>query len=189
MHDIEPFYNWRNKYIAADDPSSPFYERQYSEFEFSTRIYNYYIHPQWDDFGSETLFIKILYADYENQFAVVEMLGEWNDAIGNDIMFLKRDVMDYLIAEGINRFILIGENVLNFHASDDCYYEEWFEDIEDGWIATIGFREHVVREFSDYGIDQYLIFSDKLNEINWRTYEPLRLFEMLEIWINRRLNG
>jgi len=30
------------------------------------------------------------------------------------------------------QFILIGENVLNFHSSDDCYYEEWFQDVE--WL-------------------------------------------------------
>lgn len=61
-------------------------------------------------------------------------------------MLLKRDIIDELIHQGINKFILIGENVLNYHASDDCYYQEWFEDIEDGWIVAINFREHVLKE-------------------------------------------
>jgi hypothetical protein len=187
MHDIEPFYNWRNKYIASEDPASPFFDRQYSEFEYSTLIYNFYIHPQWDDFGSETLFIKILFADYEAGFAIIEMFGEWNDTIGNDIMFLKRDVIDLLIPEGITNFILIGENVLNFHASDDSYYEEWFDDIEDGWIVCMGFREHVMREFNDYGIDQYFVFGERFDDINWRTFEAHHLFEFVKALMTRRL--
>ena len=76
MHDIEPYYNWRGYYIAAEDPYSPFFEREYSEFEFSSKIYNYYIHPQWDSFGSQTLFMKVLYCHYENGFAIIELIGE-----------------------------------------------------------------------------------------------------------------
>ena len=81
MHFIEPYFNWRGYYIASDDPQSPFFEREYSEFEFSNRIYNYLIHPQWDYFGSPTLFLKVLYSDYEQGYAIIELIGEWNDAI------------------------------------------------------------------------------------------------------------
>ncbi len=44
-----------------------------------------------------------------------------------------------LIGQGIYKFILIGENVLNYYSSDDCYYEEWWEDIRDegGWIVLL----------------------------------------------------
>ena len=135
MHYIEPFYNWRGYYIASDDPISPFFNCDYSELQYSNKIYNFYIHPQWDNMGSETLFLKILYVDYDKSSAVIELIGEWNDAIENDIMVLKREVVDVLIKYGITTFILIGENVLNFHYSDDCYYEEWFEDVEDRLIA------------------------------------------------------
>ena len=65
MHEIEPYFNWRHLYTAEEDPQSPFYKRTYSEFEFSQTVYNYYIHPQWDDFGSRTLYLKILFTDYE----------------------------------------------------------------------------------------------------------------------------
>src|SRR3954463_4455746 len=147
VHTIEPFYNWQHLYIAAEDPESPFYGREYSEFQYSNTIYNYYIHPQWDDIGSETLYIKILFVDYEEKYAVIEFIGEWNDAINNDIMLLKRDIIENMMSFGINKFILIGENVLNFHASDDCYYEEWFQEVEDGWIAAINFLDHVRTEF------------------------------------------
>ena len=135
MQDIEPYYQWRELYVASEDELSPFYGAVYSEFEFSNTVYNYYIHPQWDEFGSNTLYLKVLYADYDRKFAVLEFIGEWNDALYNDIMFLKREVIEPMMDEGIKKFILIGENVLNFHASDDCYYEEWSEDIEDSSVA------------------------------------------------------
>ena len=56
-------------------------------------------------------------------------MGEWNDAIHNDILEMKNDLINPLVNEGIRKFILIGENVLNFHASDDLYYEEWYEEM------------------------------------------------------------
>ena len=57
MHDVEPYFQWRHLYIAAEDPRSLFFGRTYSEFEFSQTVYNYYIHPQWDEFGSKNLFM------------------------------------------------------------------------------------------------------------------------------------
>ena len=189
MHFIEPFFNWRGYYISSDDVVSPFYEREYSEFEFSNRIYNFLIHPQWDYFGSSTLFLKVLYADYDGGYTIIELIGEWNDAIENDIMVLKRDVIEPMMHEGINKFILIGENVLNFHSSDDCYYDEWFEEVEEGWIATINFHEHVVKEFIAANIDQYFVFGGELEEIEWRTYLPTNLFTKIEGLVNKRIGS
>ena len=138
MHDIEPFFNWRHIYIAEEDKRSPFFGRTYSEFEFSQTVYNYFIHPQWDEFGSRTLYLKIIYVDYELHFAIIEMIGEWNDAIENDIMELKREIIDLLEKEGIYKYILITENVLNFHSSDKEYYQEWFEEVsEDFGLDTL----------------------------------------------------
>ena len=114
MHTIEPFYNWRHLYTAEEDELSPFYGREYSEFEFNNTVYNYYIHPQWDDFGAPNLYMKILFADYQFNYAIIELIGEWNDAVENNIMTLKRDIIDVLIARGIHKVILIAENVLNF---------------------------------------------------------------------------
>jgi len=189
MQDIEPFYNWRELYVAAEDERSPFYEREYSEFVYSNTIYNYYIHPQWDDFGSNTLYMKILFADYEKGFAVMEFIGEWNDCLNNDIMFLKRDIAEIMIAHGINKFILIGENVLNFHASDDCYYEEWFQEVEDGWITALNFREHILKEFDKNNIDSYVATGGELNNMNWRNFNPYQLFERVENILSRRLTA
>ena len=143
MHEIEPYYNWRHLYTAEEDEDSPFYGREYSEFEFSNTVYNYYIHPQWDEFGSRTLYMKLLFADYELNYVIIELIGEWNDAVENDIMQMKREVIDLMIPKGIYKFILITENVLNFHSSDQDYYEEWYDDIKDegGWIVSINMPE------------------------------------------------
>lgn len=97
---------------------------EHSEFEFSNTVYNYYIHPQWDEIGSRTLYLKIIFVDYDVNMAIIEMIGEWNDAIENDIQTLKRNIIDLLIAKRIYKFILIGENLLNFHSDGDAYYEE-----------------------------------------------------------------
>lgn len=189
MQDIEPFYNWRELYISSEDVRSPFYEREYSEFEYTHTIYNYYIHPQWDFMGSPTLFIKIIFADYESGFAIIELIGEWNDAINNDIMILKRDIVDELIRHGISKFVLVGENVLNFHSSDDCYYEEWLDDVEEGWIAGINFRDHVLKEMSDTNIDYYITFGGEFNDMDWRTNSPFQLLERIENVMGIRLNS
>ncbi|MCH5689283.1 hypothetical protein LWM68_36595 [Niabella sp. W65] len=42
-----------------------FFGAEHSQFEYTDTIYNYYIHPQWDFFGSRTLYLKVLMADYE----------------------------------------------------------------------------------------------------------------------------
>jgi hypothetical protein len=189
MHLLEPFYDWRNLYAAEDDERSPFFGRQYSELFFSNTVYDHYIHPQWDAIGSPTLFVKILYADYDEGYVVIEMMGEWNDAIHNDIMTLKRDVVDLLLQEGVNKFVLIGENVLNFHCSDDCYYEEWFEDLDDGWIVLTGFREHVLREMAAVNADSYFVMGGNVNVLDWRTYRPMQLYERMGLLVQKRLGA
>jgi len=187
MHYIEPYYLWRDFYVAAEDPASPFYNREYSEFEFTNSIYNYLIHPQWDTMDSATLFLKILFVDYEQEFCIIEFIGEWNDAIENDIMTLKRDIIEPIMKYGINKFILIGENVLNFHYSDDSYYEEWFDEVEDGWIALVNFHDHVTKEFEKARIDHYFVMKGELDEIEWRTYAPQQFFEKIETYVQKRL--
>ncbi|WP_306550788.1 hypothetical protein [Daejeonella sp.] len=187
MHEIEPYYRWRDDYIASEDPLSPFVDTKYNEFEFDKQIYNYLIHPQWDFFGSQTLYLKVLYADYDLGFSIIEFIGEWNDALHNDIMTLKREIIELMVDEGLNKFILIGENILNFHSSDDCYYEEWFQDVEDGWIAGINFREHVISEFKRNNIDYYINLGGNLDDMAWRNLKPIQLFKNVERELSRRL--
>jgi hypothetical protein len=179
MHDIEPYYRWRDYYTAETDEKSPFYGRVYNEMQYTDTIYNYYIHPQWDYFGSPTLYMKLLYVDYEDKFAIIELMGEWNDCINNDIMFFKRDILDHLINEGIYKFIVICENVLNFHSSDDCYYEELWDDIkeEDGWLCLLNTYDHVTKEMSKIRLQYYINFGFQFNDIDWHNKEPEYLFE------------
>jgi len=93
-----------------------------------------------------------------------------------------------MIVKGITKFILIGENVFNFHSSDDDYYQEWFEDIEDGWIVAINFRDHIIREFKQANLDYYIAFGGKFDRLNWRSFEPNQLFLVIEAQIMKRLN-
>ena len=186
MQDIEPYENWQYLYNSEEDELSPFHGRDYSQFEFINTIYNYYIHPQWDDFGSRTLYMKVLMVDYEMHYMIIELIGEWNDAIENDIMTLKREVIDLFIRNGINKFILIAENVLNFHSSDDSYYEEWFEDIQEqnGWIVILNMPNATQHDFLRTRLNNYI---DLLNFPPWRTIKPDLLFNQIDSVFSRRL--
>lgn len=188
MHTIEPFANWLRYYDSSLDDRSPFFGKEYNYDLYQETIYGYYIDPGWDSFGSETLYCKILYADHDAGYVVLEFIGEWNDAINNDIMTLKRGLIEVLEESGINQFILIGENIMNFHGSDDSYYEEWFEDVEDGWIACVNFPDFVRQEQQKYGIDRYLNMGGTLQIDNWRTLHPQRFHQMIQQLIQRRLN-
>jgi len=193
MHAIEPFYAWRDYYIASEDENSPFFGRTYDEFSFHDKIYNFYVHPQWDSIESETMFVKIIYCSYEQQIAVIELLGEWNDAINNDIETLMLQVLQHLMEKEIYKFVLIGENILNFHGSDDAYYEDWYDRIkeEEGWIVGINFQEHVVREMKKYKLHHHVIFKEELMQCNWRKYKPSDILQWIEQEIykkNIRLN-
>jgi hypothetical protein len=179
MHQIEPFYLWRDIYSSDQDPNALNYGQEYSEFHYTNRVYNYLLHPQWDNFGSDTLFYKLLYADYEQEFCIIELIGEWNDAINNDIMLLKAELIDHLIDLGIQNFAIIAENVLNFHAVSDDYYQEWKEDIEGG-IYIINALPQVVDEMDDYSLKHYLSYGGRLNEVEWRSIKPDNLLELLE---------
>jgi hypothetical protein len=196
VHTITPYERWNQYYNSSYDEKSPFAEKEYNYDLYTENIYGYYIDPAWDFMGSETLYIKIIFADYDLGFAVIEMIGEWNDAITNDIMQFKRNIVEHMMAYGLNKFALIGENVMNFHGSDDCYYEEWFEDVEDartgkgsGWIAAINFREHVMDEMKLFNIDNYINMSGSLQIEKWRTLPPTRFFELVDGLIQRRLAG
>ncbi len=93
--------------------------------------------------------------------------------------------------QGVSKFILIVENVLNFHSSDDLYYEEWFGEVEDanGWITLLNAREHVLEDLSAANIDSYFVMGGKVNELQWRTYRPLQLFQRVEQHVVRRFES
>jgi hypothetical protein len=186
MHDIEPYHRWRDYYIASEDEQSPFFEREYDEFNYTHKVYNYYIHPQWDDFGSDTLYTKLLFADYDEGYAILEFIGEWNDCIHNDIMYLKRDIIDKLVKEGIYKYILIAENVFNFHGAEDDYYAEWYEDVSDegGWICMLNTLDHVTDEMKSSSLQFYINFGDAFAHLNWRPHQPKTVLQMVETVMN-----
>lgn len=188
MHQIEPFSNWLKYYDSSLDEESPFYGKEYNYDLYSETVYGYYIDPAWDSIGSETLYLKTLYADYDEGFVILEFIGEWNDTLHNDIMTLKRDFLEMLLYKGINKFILIGENIFNFHGSDDLYYEEWFDEVEEGWIAAVSFPEFIQEEFKKYKIDCYVNMGGTLQLAQWRTLHPLKFYELVKQLIQRRLN-
>lgn len=188
MHNLEPHYLWRHIYLASEDENSPFYGYQNSEVYFTDKIYNHLIHPQWDNFGAETLFIKQIFTDYVEGFTIIEFLGEWNDAVHNDIMTLKRDVLEPIMWQGVDKFIFIGENILNLHAGDTDYYEEWMSELEDGWVATINFRPQVLDEMNTYNLDQYLISGGELDDLNWRQLSPVKVYEKVKGLVTKRLS-
>jgi hypothetical protein len=118
-------------------------------------------------------------ADYEEGYAIIELLGEWNDAIENDIMNIKREVVDKFEAEGIYKFIFIAENVLNFHSGDRDYYEEWYEEMMDnnGWAVLLNMPEQTQYDFRKAKLHRYL----ELVELgNWRTFKPYHLFKKID---------
>jgi hypothetical protein len=187
MQDLEPYYNWRHLYIAAEDNRSPFFGNQYSEFEYTQTLYNYYIHPQWDDFGSRTLYMKILFVDYDLHYGIIELIGEWNDAIENDIMTIRRNITDLMFDEGITKYIIIAENVLNFHSSDDSYYEEWHEQLEDdnGWLVILNMPEQSKHDFIKARLTYYTTF---LELEQWRTMKPELIFQTIDNYMMKRLD-
>ena len=186
MHDIEPFYNWRHIYVSEEDQRSPFYGQDHSEFEFTQTVYNYYIHPQWDEFGSRTLYMKVLIADYDEKYAIIELIGEWNDAIENDIMTLRRDITDIMYKEGIYKYVLIAENVLNFHSSDDSYYEEWREQVMDdgGWVVVLDMPLQSQYDFRKARLTNYVALMDFPQ---WRTLKPELVFQQVDNWMMHQL--
>ncbi len=189
MHDIEPFWKWRDQYIASEDARSPFRGRQYSELHFTKKIYNYLIHPQWDGFGSATLYIKVIFADYDEKAALIELIGEWNDTLNDDIATLKRKVLEPMMDAGISKFAFFCENLLQFHAGDSDYYEEWAEELRDahGWAALLNVNRHVGEEMMTAKLHFYLHFGENYNDINWRAQKPGLIIEAIGALVDGQL--
>jgi hypothetical protein len=92
-----------------------------------------------------------------------------------------------MIEEGIMYFILIGENVLTFHADTSDYYEEWVDNIGEGWIIGLNFRTHVIKDFIEADLDYYIALGGKFDDLSWRAMLPDQLFKKLDALITKRL--
>jgi hypothetical protein len=130
--------------------------------------------------------MKVLLADYEEKYVIIELIGEWNDAIENDIMSLKREVADKFMLEGIFKFILIAENVLNFHSGDKDYYEEWYEEAEEhnGWVVCLNMPEQTQYDFRRAKLNRYI---GLIEQPDWRIYKPFHLFKFVSGLQEKRL--
>lgn len=177
MQDIEPFYGWLDLYAQEMDPNSPFHETLHNEFFYDKAVYNYLAHPLWDEIGSESLLVKILFADYEQQFAIIELMGVWNDLFENDFKLFAENCLTFLMDAGIRKFIFICENVLHIYLDADDYYQAVQEEIEEGWLCLIRPREHVLEDLRSANIDRFFILSEKLDALHWRKLRPWELFE------------
>lgn len=176
MQDLEPFFGWLKLYDPEADEKSPFYGVEHSQFHFDRGVYEYLAHPLWEDFGSDGLLTKILYADYDEGFAILEMFGVWNDLLQNDYKLLAENCLTVLVDQGIQRFILIMENVLNIYLDADDYYDAMQDELEDGWICTLRTRPHVQTELNQFGIAQYFYYSPALDALHWRKLKPWQLY-------------
>lgn len=187
LHHIEPFFGWLGLYSHEKDERSPFHNVEHNQFYFDRSINRIPAHPLWDDFGSESLLAKILYADYTQGFAIVELFGEWNDIYDNDFKLLAENCLTYLIDFGIKRFILICENVFHIYLESDDYYQALIEELEDGWISVIRTRRHIWEEMCSYGIADYFYRSQDIDKIAWRKLKPAQLFGLIESRMNKLL--
>lgn len=189
MHDVEPFDGWQLYYDANMDDRSPFRDADHQFHATTRQIYNYVANPLWEPIGSESLLVKILFADYDRGYGIIELIGEWNDLHQNDFKLLVEECLAIMQYEGINKFIFICENVFNIYVNDEDYYEAFTDELQDGWVCLLRARDHVKEDFQSYGLDQYLFWSPQIDEIMWRKLRPWQLFEAAENVINRPLIG
>lgn len=187
FHDIEPFYGWLNLYNHESDPKSPFHEVKHNLFYYDRSVNEMPAHPLWDTIGSESLLVKILFANYEQGYAIIELFGEWNDLYENDYKLLAENCLTYLLDHGINRFILICENVFHAYFETDDYYDAMQEELEEGWITLVRPRKNVLEELDDYGLTHFFYHSPLLDDLQWRKLKPFQLFELIESRIPKLL--
>jgi hypothetical protein len=76
---------------------------------------------------------------------------------------------------------------LNFHSSDDSYYEDWKEQLEDdnGWVAILNMPQQSQYDFKKYRITNYINFYEMYE---WRTYKPELIFQQIDNYILRQLS-
>jgi hypothetical protein len=103
-------------------------------------------------------------------------------------MTLRRDVTDLLYKKGITHFILIAENVLNFHSSDDSYYEDWGEQVSDsgGWVVILDMPGQSQYDFVNARLNNYI---ELIDFPQWRTLKPELVFEQIDDKMIKRINN
>ena len=180
LRDIEPFFGWLPWYNHEVDERSPFHDVEHNLFYYDRSINRIPAHPLWDDMGSESLLLKILFVDYQEGYAIIELFGEWNDLYENDFKILLENCLNCLIDYGVQKFIFICENVFHAYLDADDYYHAAYEELEDGWMTIVRARDCVKEELDQYGISQYFYFNDIIDELPWRKLKPFQLYHLIE---------
>ena len=187
MHALEPYYAWRNHYVASQDPKVRFTTGCTTSLPTTSRSTTI----------SSTRSGMSLEAKRSTRKSCTRITTrDTPSGIHRRVErlpvqrhhALKREVIDPLMAGGVTKFVLIGENVLNFHHSDDAYYEEWFDEVveDDGWIALLNFREHVLADMQAIDLDSYFVLGGELNELGWRTFTPEQLCRRIDDCVEQR---
>jgi hypothetical protein len=114
------------------------------------------------------------------------MIGEWNDAIENDIMALKRDIIDVMMSNGINKFILIAEMCSIFTVATKTITRNGYEENEEsgGWVVVLNMSEAAQYDFQRRQLNRFI---ELINLPDWRIYKPYHLFKKIESTLNNRL--
>ena len=134
FQETEPFYGWLGLYNPAEDENGPFYGVEANLSDYERFIYTFPAHPDWNDIGSDSLLVKVLFVEYEQGFAIIELFGEWNDLHLNDFKLLAENLFTYLLDCYVNKIILICENVFHIYLDTDDYYQELQEELEEGVV-------------------------------------------------------
>lgn len=179
LQNIEPFYGWLAYYSHETDENSPFYGVEHNLFEYDRYVYTFAAHPLWDTIESESLLVKILYANYDDHYAIIELMGEWNDLFQNDFKLLCENCLTFLSDAGIKQFIFVAENVFNIYLESDDYYEAFQEEIEEGWMCLLRARPHIQAELRQYGIDPYFYWNPDFDDLAWRKLKPWQLYQLI----------
>jgi hypothetical protein len=74
--------------------------------------------------------------------------------------------------------------VLNFHSSDDSYYEEWKEQVADegGWLVILNMPEQSQYDFKKARLTHFISL---LDFPQWRTLKPELVFNQIDNWMIR----
>lgn len=178
--EVEPHYGWLGYYDHKMDKRSPFHHVEHNLFAYDRYIYTFEAHPLWDTIESESLLVKILYANYTQGYAIIELLGEWNDLFQNDFKLLCENCLTYLADEGITQYIFVAENVFNIYLDQDDYYEAFQEELGDGWMCLLRARERVLDEMKRYNISPYFYWNDSLQDLHWRKLKPWQVYDLVK---------
>ena len=104
-------------------------------------------------------------------------------------MEMKRRLADPLNSQGIDKFLFLAYNLLNFHGGEEDYYAEWAEDCEAGWIVLLNARDHILQDLRTARLSPYLWAGERYRFSGWRIQDPLALCQAVDLLIQKQLGA